>query len=405
MWVGTMSGRERMPSDETSQAASGAQGDELERLRALLAAPERARLQSVEARLDARLVDADGVAQVLPQAVRACVESGDVLAQALTPAVQSALVESVRRDPAVLANALAPTIGAAIRKAIATAISGMLDGFNRTLEHSLSPRSLRWRLESWRTQRPFAEVVMLHTLKYKVEQVFLIHRATGLLLQHSVAPTIASADPELVSSMLSAIASFVAESFSAERDTQLEEIEFGDRRVVLARGPAAVLAAVTRGFPPKTWREQLQESIEAVHSDFADDLAHFDGDAAPFASAAPKLELLLVEQRAQTPPSRLLAVLALVLLAVLIVLGGLGVRSAVNAHSLSQAVERVRTAFEGEPGYVLVEVRAADGQVKLVALRSPEARAPQSVLQSAEVGAFRVDMRVVDVALAPEAKR
>ena len=78
-------------------------------------------------------------------------------------------------------------MGPAIRRAIAEALRAMVDSFNQVLQHSLSARALRWRVEAWRTGRPFAEVVLSHSLVYRVEQVFLVHRDTGLLLQHVAA--------------------------------------------------------------------------------------------------------------------------------------------------------------------------------------------------------------------------
>ena len=62
-----------------------------------------------------------------------------------------------------------------------------MQSFNHALEHSMSWRGLKWRMEAWRTGRSFAEVVLCHTLVFRVEQVFLIHQPTGLLIQHIVA--------------------------------------------------------------------------------------------------------------------------------------------------------------------------------------------------------------------------
>ena len=58
----------------------------------------------------------------------------------------------------------------------------------------------------------FAEVVLKHTLVYRVEHVFLIHRHTGLLIAHAASQDATSQDPQLVSSMLSAIQDFVRDS-------------------------------------------------------------------------------------------------------------------------------------------------------------------------------------------------
>ena len=57
-------------------------------------------------------------------------------------------------------------------------------GLNRTLDQSFSLKGLSWRLEAWRTGVPFHQIVLRNTLIYRVEQVFLIHRDSGLLIQH-----------------------------------------------------------------------------------------------------------------------------------------------------------------------------------------------------------------------------
>ena len=62
------------------------------------------------------------------------------------PPVEAVITSSVRRNPRPLADALFPVIGPAIRKAIAHALSGMLDSLNRTLEQSVSMRALQWRV-------------------------------------------------------------------------------------------------------------------------------------------------------------------------------------------------------------------------------------------------------------------
>ncbi|NJN36331.1 MAG: hypothetical protein HC794_03820 [Nitrospiraceae bacterium] len=102
----------------------------------------------------------------------------------LTPYVENGFVASIRKSPRTIVDAIAPIIGPAIRQAIARALQSMTQSFNHSLDESLSIRGLRWRVEAWRTGKPFAEVVLLHRLQYRVEQVFLIHRETGLLLHH-----------------------------------------------------------------------------------------------------------------------------------------------------------------------------------------------------------------------------
>ena len=139
-------------------------------------------------------------------------------------------------------------LGPAIRKAIAETLAGLVASINSTIEHSLSPHGLRWRLEAWRTGVPYAQIVLKHALIYRVEQVFLIHAETGLLLAHAWAPELKASDPELISGMLTAIRDFVVDSFSREREAGgLRRFSVGELTVMVEQGPRAVLAAVVRG--------------------------------------------------------------------------------------------------------------------------------------------------------------
>ena len=106
-----------------------------------------------------------------------------------------------QKNPQPLADAIFPIMGPAIRKAISTALSGMVQNFNQTLTHSMSAQGLSWRWEALRTGRSFSEVVLVRTLLFRVEQVFLIHKETGLLLCQVSAPNAAMQDADMVSGM------------------------------------------------------------------------------------------------------------------------------------------------------------------------------------------------------------
>src|SRR5580692_11994051 len=194
-----------------------------EELRHLIVAPETEGLAAVEERLDNLEKRTCDVSEVVAEAIEMRRATGDqALADALAPTIQETLRESVRRDPHVLADALFPVMGPAIRKSITETLRGMLESFNEALEHSLSWRGIQWRIESFRTGKPFAEIVMMHSLLYRVEQVFLIHRETGLVLNHVVAPSAPAQDASMVAGMLSAIQQFVRDSFDAKKEESLD---------------------------------------------------------------------------------------------------------------------------------------------------------------------------------------
>jgi len=176
----------------------------LDELRHLILAPEQEALERLHQRIDDPGSRTEDVSGVVAEAIqrRRDQGGGDALSEALTPTIETALRESVRKDPGPLVDALFPVMGPAIRRSILETLRSLLASFNQVLDQSLSWRGLKWRIEAIRTDRPFTEVALLHSLVFRVEQVFLIHKRTGLPIAHAVAPAVAMQDPSLVSGML-----------------------------------------------------------------------------------------------------------------------------------------------------------------------------------------------------------
>ena len=168
------------------------------------------------------------IASVLPEAVKMSRERGEQLTNALRPAVEGSIVDSIGRRPEIFVEALHPIIGPIVRKSVAETLRRLLQSFNQTLEHTFSWRGLKWRWEALRTGRSFAEVVMLRSLVYRVEQLFLIHRETSLSLLHVTSDPALSKDSDMVAGMLSAIQDFARDSFATGEDSALEEFRVGE---------------------------------------------------------------------------------------------------------------------------------------------------------------------------------
>ena len=359
--------------------------DELTELRALLIGSDLAQLVSLRERLDELLIRAEDVSRVLPEAILARSKTKDKqLTTALTPTVEAALLTSVRRNPQPLADAIAPVMGAAIRKAIANAFGELTQQINQTLEQNVSLKSLRWRFEAWRTGRPFAEIVLSHTLLYRVEQVFLVHKKTGLLLHHVGIEGDSMQDTDLMSSMLSAIQSFVQDSFGITKDELLESFQVGELTVDIEQGPEAFLAAVIRGNPPRRLRRVFLEALESIHLECARELEKFKGDTTPFSTARPYLEECL-QQQTDTPLGKGKPTLSW---GVRFVLFGLVAALAWWGYHAFQDNQRWATyllRLKAEPGVVVVTSEKHRGKWFVRGLRDPLAADPMALLQEAGI--------------------
>lgn len=361
--------------------------EELERLRELLLGKEQRDLRDLTDRFDSWGLTPEDVAEQLPEAIALRSEQDKQLGKALAPTLEAGISESVSRNPQQIAQAIYPILGPAIRKAISETISGFVETLNRAIEHSLSIQGLKWRFEAWRTGVPYGEIVLKHALVYQVEQAFLIHAESGLLLAQVALDEKKSQDPDLVSGMLTAIRDFVGDSFEASAEDGLRTFSVGELTVMVESGPKAMLAAVVRGQAPAKLFERINAALETIHLQLRSPLAGFEGDTEPFEAAKPTLDELLetvvATDHAQTrslAPKIAWIVAGVVLLALVV----FGVRSSMRWRAA------VRT-LRAEPGIALIEADHGLRRWRFRGMRDPMARDPLIVLEEAGVDPARVD--------------
>ena len=377
--------------DESAEKGNGSEGaksppaapDPLGELRRLLFVAEEAQVSRIQERLDDPEIHAEDVSRVLPEAMVLRAAKDDALTQVLQPTVEEAIVTSVRRNPQVLVDALFPVMGPAIRKAISSALASMVESFSETLEHSFSVQGVRWRIEAWRTGKPLAEVILLRTLVYRVEQVFLIHRESGLLLQHVSATAAGVQDADMVSGMLTAIRDFVHDSFGGKEGDSLDTFQVGERSVWIEQGPHATLAAVIRGTAPRELRTVLTEAIELIHLEQADALQKFAGDATPFERSRPILEACLKAQRQQkaerVPGERRRRAVRVLRAALGVLVVGLALWAFFAARR-NRRWEAYLGRLASEPGVVVTAEGRSGGKYFVAGLRDPLAADPVAML-------------------------
>jgi hypothetical protein len=298
-----MNGGSATPSRSRGAGAADCQAhDELLELRSLLLGVEQQRINRLEDRLDNPESRADEIGPLLPAIVRRAVETNAL----------------------ALSESLFVVLGPAIRNAISAALHDMLVNLDRVLQNSLSPMAWRWRIEAIRTGKPFAEIVLLHSLQYRVEQVFLVHRDTSLLIRDVRAPSATQKDPDEVSAMLAAIQDFVRDSFQSEAGAEASTVRVGDISLYVEHGPLAFLAAAIRGTPPLELRAHMRTVIESIHLSSYALLRGYQGHAAGFESCTGLLETCL-QFRLQSPEKSRKPVFAYTFVLIVALVLGIGV--------------------------------------------------------------------------------
>jgi outer membrane protein OmpA-like peptidoglycan-associated protein len=384
---------QRRAFEAQAQEKSTDNNHAFEELRHLIVAPEQEGIAAIQDRLENLEKRTEDVSVVVAEAIQRRREKGDdlALADALAPTIQETLRESVRRDPHVLADALFPVMGPAIRKSITETLRGMLESFNEALEHSLSWRGIQWRIEAFRTGRPFAEIVLMHSLLYRVEQVFLIHRETGLVLNHLVAPSAPAQDADMVAGLLSAIQQFARDSFQPGKTENLGNMTFDELQIRIVSGPNAVIAAAIRGHAPETYNLAMQETLEEVQRLYSSALVNFKGDPGPFRAAESQIARLLETQYREktTDRKRPRAAIIAGAIAAAVVIGWF-------AYSTYLLVEwsRFLSELRKQPGIVVVSSAQNGRTFHIQGFRDPLAEDPKKLVSQAGLDPDRADLQL-----------
>lgn len=396
--IGDLAGRPvapRMadPAEAPSREASEAPGG-FERLRELLLGGERRELADARARIaELERAQRDLPARLPDAAVEALRnEQGNPrVAAALSEPVAQALGAAVQKHRQSLVDALFPILGPMIRKSIAEALRSLVANLNGAIESSFTARGLKWRFEAWRGGVPYAEVVLKHRLAYGIDHVFLIERASGLVLHHASAPGLPPLDADAIAGMLTALGDFVDDSVGGDVGGALESAQVGADLVWVEHGPRANLACFVHGVPPAQLRTLMEQRLEEIHAHLLalppdTPLQSLGEDALVRGLLAPAA-LLRDTEEATAPssarkPSRVpLLVIGALALALL---GGL----AWSRWRWDARIDALRARLAAHPGFVLTGIEARAWRALTVhGLLDPDAEPLDAALAGADLGA------------------
>jgi outer membrane protein OmpA-like peptidoglycan-associated protein len=357
----------------------------LEALRSLILEEDRAAIARLQQKFDDPRQFAEAVSSVLADAFTLVGARDEKLAKALAPILELAVQASIRKNPGTLVGILYPLMGSVVRKSIAESLDGTLQRMNQAFQHSFSLQGLRWRLEALRSGSSFADVVLKHTVQFRVEHVFLIHRKTGLLIEHVAAPEVTAQDPQLVSGMLSAIQDFVRDSFEGTNKGGIDTLRLGDLLLWCEEGPFAFLAAVIRGNPPESLHAALRETLTNIHDQYRSSLEEFEGDSANLGDLVTPLQHDL-QQQERPRETRLSPWLWILPLVFLLLAGGWVIQRTIVRLRVDAYVERLRQ----EPGIVVANAELRNGKWQISGLRDPLAADPAALLSQSHLNSKRV---------------
>jgi hypothetical protein len=268
-------------ADDAAVPDTGAYDPALEELRGILVEPDRRRADELSIRV-AELEERTG--------------DDAALVAAITPVLGDVIRRKIQDSRAEMIEVLYPIIAQLIGRAVAEAIRDLARTIDTRMRTTVSPATVLRRLRARLTGVSGAELMLRDALPFRVTEVLLIHRESGLLLQGLSSEPEANSDADVVSGMLTAIRDFVQEAFGRGESTgQLDEIQYGTQRILIEATRHATLAVVVDGIEPAGFRGVMRQRLIEFENAETDQLASYDGDASRFLAVEPRLRELMAE--------------------------------------------------------------------------------------------------------------
>ncbi|MEM8640283.1 MAG: OmpA family protein [Cyanobacteria bacterium P01_G01_bin.54] len=242
---------------------------------------------------------AQALAHLIPDAISQEIQANPRrVAKAIGPEVGDAIREQIRLERDAISESLGPTIGRAIKAQIAVERDSMVDALypvigstvsrymgevlntiNDKVESTLSfdgiSRKIRARVQGVSE----AELILRESMPTTVQALFLIHKTSGLTIAEVQPHLEQRLESNMIAGMLTAIRSFVNDCIAQTGEiTELNEIEYGDSRILLEVAGYCYLAVVAKGQIPKPFLERLRKVFGQITQSHGRYIEDFEGD-------------------------------------------------------------------------------------------------------------------------------
>jgi len=139
-------------------------------------------------------------------------------------------------------------------------------------------------------------VALVARPKGRVEEVFLVSQG-GMLISHFSRTLKPHHDRDILAAMLTAVQSFIRDSFDPRENGGLQELAFGRRKILIRQGAHTFLAVVIAGRASPGLARQMKTTLFRVEDAYADVLADWSGYVDEVVGADRILAQDLVESR------------------------------------------------------------------------------------------------------------
>ncbi|MEG4859432.1 OmpA family protein [Microcoleus sp. K1-B6] len=366
------------------------------------------------------------IAELLPDALaQQIVNSPADIARAIAPEIGLAIKEQIRLDQESIAQALAPEMGKAITAQIRLERDSMVDALypvigstisrymaeaiktiNEKVSNAISVEGFQRKIRSKVQGVSEAELILKESVPFTVQAAFLIHKASGLIISEVQNSESYQLESEMVAGMLTAIRSFVNECIvQPGESSELNQIEYGDSKIILEVAGYCYMAVVIKGEPPHLFIKKIRQTVSNLILNYAKVIHEFNGDPGTIPeSLHPCIKTLfdpLETEKSKKPPIALAAIGLAALSLILVPWGIYQYRSSVERRLEANAI----AALASTPELAVYRLDVAvDGKtLKLTGkLPNQELRAQAAKIAASTAPKLQLDNKIIAVDVPPD---
>ncbi len=368
------------------------------------------------------------IAELLPDALAQQIHNSPAdIAKAIAPEIGMAIKEQIRLDQESISQALGPSMGKAITAQIEFERDSMVDALypvigstiskymaeaiktiNEKVSNTLSVEGVKRKIRSKVQGVSEAELILQESIPFTVQAVFLIHKASGLVISEAQKSGDYQLESEMVAGMLTAISSFVNDCIVRPGQiSELNQIEYGESKIMLEVAGYCYLAAVIKGEAPREFIKKMRATVSTIIINYGKSINQFNGNPRTISDDLHALLLGLLAKfttEPQTPakPPLALAGLSLALLSLMVVPWGMyQYRSNIDRRLADNATFALGST--PELAVYRLNVSVEGKTLKLTGkLPNPELRVKAGQIAASTAPNLKLDNQIVAVDLPPD---
>jgi len=221
------------------------------------------------------------------------------MSAAIAPVISPAITQQIKVAPEEVANAIAPEIATAVKKQIKLERTAMIDALypiigntigkyigetirdiNRKIENALTLKGIERKIRAKLQGVSEAELMLAEEMPFSTRAIFLIHKASGLVISEVQQPEGPRLESDIVAGMLTAIRSFVGEYFAQSgKDSEIDEINYGNDKIILEVAGSCYLAVAIEGEPGKQYIGKMRQTLSEILLNYGQSIEEFKGKA------------------------------------------------------------------------------------------------------------------------------